>query len=112
MTDIAKSAAAPLTAVQQQALKGLHDAATQLEGVFLQLVMSEMDKTVSHDSIFGKTSNSEQVFQSMLNDQRAQTMAKSGSIGMARILEAQLRTSVLSDAPQEAKVHVDGRSEP
>ncbi len=107
MSEIAKTGASqPLSPVQQQAMKRLDQAATQLEGVFLQLVMGAMDKTVSHDSIFGKQSNGERVFQSMLNQQRAEEMAKTGSIGIAKILEEQLKASVLADASQEAKVNV------
>jgi hypothetical protein len=50
----------PLTADQQAALKKLHDAATQLEGVFAGMLFKEMHKTVPDDGgIFGKKSNAE-----------------------------------------------------
>lgn len=102
----------PLTQVQKQALERLHAAATQLEGVFLQMVMDSMNKTVSKDSIFGKESESEETWQGMLSDQRAQAIAKSGSLGIGKVLEAQLRNQVLGDAAHEAHVDVDRRIDP
>ncbi len=102
----------PLTALQKQALARLHDAATQLEGVFLQMVMKSMDATVSKESIFGKESASEETWQDMLSDQRAQAIAKSGAMGIGKVLEQQLRNQVLGDAQQEAHVDVDRRIDP
>jgi Rod binding domain-containing protein len=102
----------PLTAEQQQALKRLHEAATQFEGVFMEMVMNAMDETVPKDSIFGQESASEGTWQSMLNDERAQAIAKSGSLGIGRVLEEQMRDQVLSDAHHEAHVDVDRRTEP
>jgi Rod binding domain-containing protein len=101
-----------LTPAQQQALKRLHDAATQLEGVFLQMVMDAMQSTVPKESIFGKESASEETWQSMLSNERAQAIAKSGTLGIAKVLEEQLKSQVLADAPQEAKVQVQGRVDP
>ena len=101
-----------LTPVQKQALSRLHDAATQLEGVFLQMVMSAMNDTVPKDSIFGQESASEQTWQSMLSDERAQAMAKNGGLGIGKILEDQLRNQVLGDAQHEAHVDVNRRIDP
>ena len=116
MSDISNvgktGASQPLTAEQKQALERLHQAATQLEGVFLQMVMNAMEDTVPKESIFGKESASEETWQSMLNDQRAQAMANSGAVGIGKILEQQMRNQVLADAPHEAKVDVERRTEP
>ena len=101
-----------LTPVQKQALSRLHDAATQLEGVFLQMVMTAMNDTVPKDSIFGQESASEQTWQGMLSDERAQAMAKSGGLGIGKILEDQLRNQVLGDAQHEAHVDVNRRIDP
>jgi Rod binding domain-containing protein len=100
-------AAKALSPDQQAALSRLHQAATQLEGVFLEMVMHEMSNTVSKDSIYGKQSMSEDVFSGMLDNQRAQAIAKTGSMGIAKALENQLRASVLSDSKAESKTHVD-----
>ena len=113
ISNVGKSGTPPqLTPEQQQALKRLHEAATQLEGVFMTMVMNAMQETVPKDSIFGQQSASEETWQSMLNDERAQAMAKSGSVGIGKILEQQMRNQVLADAPHEAKVDVERRTEP
>jgi len=102
-----------LTAEQKQALTRLHQAATQLEGVFLEMVMNSMQDTVSKDSLFGKDdAQSEETWQSMLNNERAQAIASSGSLGIGKILEQQLRAQVLGDASHEAHVQVEGRIDP
>ncbi len=104
---LAGPAAAPdLSAAQKRALAQLHKAATQLEGVFLEMLFKSMRDTVPKSSIFGKTSNSENIYQSMLDDRQAQTMAQSGSFGIAKVLEAQMRASVLADAKHESKTRV------
>lgn len=100
-----------LTPDQQQALKKLHDAAQQLEGVFMQMVMSAMQDTVPKDSIFGKDSQSESTWQDMLTNERSQEMAKNGGLGLAKTLEAQLRSQVLADAKHESHVQVDRRTD-
>lgn len=101
-----------LTPEQQAALKKLHEAATQFEGVFMQMVMSAMQETVPQQSIFGQQDGSEQTWQSMLNDERAQAMAQNGGLGIGKVLEEQLRSQVLADASHEAHVDVNRRIEP
>jgi flagellar protein FlgJ len=87
--------AAPLTADQQAALKRLHVAAQQLEGVFVQMLFKEMRNTAPKVSLTGKVSESEKTFNEMLDQARADKLAQSGSIGLAKIIESQLRDSVL-----------------
>lgn len=103
----------PLTAEQKQALSRLHEATTQLEGVFLEMVMNSMQDTVGKESIFGQDdTQSETTWQSMLNNERAQDIAKSGTLGIGKVLEEQLKNQVLSDAPREAHTDVNQRIEP
>jgi len=104
--------AQPLTPDQKEALAKLHDAATQFEGVFMQMLMSAMQDTVPKDSIFGQESDAEQTWSEMLNDQRAQAIAKEGGLGIGKVLEEQMRSQVLANAKQEAHVQVDGRTDP
>ena len=105
--------AQPLTAEQQQALSRLHQAATQLEGLFLEMVMNSMQDTVGKETIFGQSDDqSEETWQGMLNNERSQAMAQSGALGIGKVLEEQLKNQVLSDAPREAKTQVDGRIDP
>jgi Rod binding domain-containing protein len=101
-----------LTPAQKKALDGLHSAATQLEGVFLDMLFSAMRDTVSKETIFGKQSAGEETFQTMLDEQRSQSVAQSGSFGIARVLEQQLRQSVLSDAARESKTEIPKELEP
>lgn len=101
-----------LTPQQKAALGRLHTATTQLEGVFLDMLFSAMRETVPQESIFGKESNGEQTFQTMLDEQRSQSMAQSGNLGIGRVLEEQLRQSVLSDAARESKTDVPRELEP
>jgi Rod binding domain-containing protein len=113
MADISKVGQSQTpTPEQKEALKRLHDASTQLEGVFLQMVMSAMRDTVPKDSIFGKESASEGTWQDMLDNERSQAIAKQGSFGIAKVLEEQMRSQVLADAPQESHVQVDRRVDP
>jgi len=101
-----------LTADQKAALAKLHTVATQFEGVFLEMLMNAMQDTVPQQSLFGGDNSAEQTWQSMLNDERSQAIAKDGSFGLASQLENQMRNQVLSDASHEAKVDVDKRMEP
>jgi flagellar protein FlgJ len=104
----AASAQTPLTADQKKALANLHTAASQFEGVFLQMVMSAMRATVPQDSIFGEDSGSGQMWQSMLDDEYSQQMAKSGGIGLATQMERQMRAAVLANAHNEAQSNPNG----
>jgi len=87
----------PLTADQQAALKKLHDAATQLEGVFVGMLFKEMHSTVSTDGIFGPQSNADKTWNDMLDEKRADEIAKTGSFGIGKMIESQLRASVLAN---------------
>jgi Rod binding domain-containing protein len=96
------SSSTPLTADQQAALKKLHDAATQLEGVFVGMLFKEMHSTLPKDTIFGKQSNADDMWQSMLDEKQADAIAKTGSFGIAKMVESQLRASVLASASSTA----------
>ncbi|HVA34443.1 MAG TPA: rod-binding protein [Candidatus Baltobacteraceae bacterium] len=104
-----RRAAQTLTPDQKKALQNLHQAATQFEGVFLQMVMGAMRETVPTSSIFGQDSASEKTWQSMLDDEYSQQMAGAGGFGLAAQLEQQMRATVLSDPAAEAHTNVDQR---
>ncbi len=96
---------AKLTTVQKAALEHLHGAAQQFEGVFVGMMLKEMRASVSEDSLFGKSPATD-LFNSMLDDTRAQSMAKTESLGIGKLLEAQLKQTVLSNADRESKVGI------
>jgi|GEM_PF-1445505 Rod binding domain-containing protein len=88
----------PLTAEQQAGLKKLHDAATQLEGVFVGMLFKEMHSSVPKDTIFGKQSNADDMWQSMLDEKQSDAIAKTGSFGIAKMVESQLRAQVIGSS--------------
>ena len=97
-----------LTPDQQAALGKLHKVATQFEGLFVGMLLKEMRKSESDDTIFGQKSNGEKIFGEMLDEQRAQSMANTGAFGIGAILERQMRGAVLRNAAQEAKTNIPG----
>ncbi|MGB8265491.1 MAG: rod-binding protein [Candidatus Velthaea sp.] len=97
----AAAKAAPLTSDQQQALKRLHAAAQQFESVFVDMLFKEMRKSAPPVSLTGQTSNADAMFTDMLDEKRSEDMAKTGSFGIAKMLESQLKASVLAN-PQAA----------
>ena len=94
--------AQPLTAEQTQSLKKLHEAAQQMESLFVDMLFKEMRKSAPPVSLTGKTSNAEQTFGEMLDTKRAEELAKSGSLGIGKILEQQLRAAVVGTPPVPA----------
>ena len=90
--------AAPLTDAQQSALAKLHTSAQQLEGLFIDMLFKTMRESAPETSITGKVSESEKTFNEMLDQERADKLAQTGSLGLAKIIEQQLRASVLASA--------------
>jgi Rod binding domain-containing protein len=102
---------APLTADQQAALKKLHNAAVQLEGVFVGMLFKEMHSTVPDDSIFGKETNADHTWQDMLDEKESDAIAGTGSFGIAKMVEQQLRAQVLANPgvdPMAGKMPAQG----
>ncbi len=85
----------PLTGDQKHALAKLHDAAQQMESLFVGMLFKEMRRSESHVSLTGKVSNAETTFRDMLDEKRSEALAKTGSLGIGKIVEQQLRASVL-----------------
>jgi len=90
---------APLTGEQQAALAKLHTSAQQLEGLFINMLFKSMRESAPDTSITGKVSESEKTFNEMLDQERADKLAQTGSIGIAKMIEKQLRASVLGAVP-------------
>jgi Rod binding domain-containing protein len=92
---VSPASAAPLTNDQQKQLAKLHEAAQQMESLFVDMLFKEMRKGAPATSLTGKTSNAEQTFGEMLDTKRAEELSKSGSLGIGAILEQQLRAAVV-----------------
>ena len=90
--------AAPLTDAQKAALAKLHTAAQQLEGLFINMLFKTMRESSPDTSITGKVSESEKTFREMLDQQRADKLAQAGNLGLANMIEASLRASVIGSA--------------
>src|SRR5580700_8572166 len=88
---------APLTPAQEEGLKKLHAAATQLEGVFVGMLFKEMQSTVPTDGILGKQSNADAMWKDMLVEKQSDAIAQTGSFGIAKMVEQQLRAQVLAN---------------
>ena len=48
--------------------------------------------------IFGKQSNADDMWQSMLDEKQADAIAKTGSFGIAKMVESQLRAQVIGSS--------------
>jgi Rod binding domain-containing protein len=103
---IAAPSQAPLTNDQQAALKKLHQTAQQMESLFVDMLFKEMRKSAPPASLTGKTSNAEATFSDMLDEKRAEALSTSGSLGIGKILEQQLRSSVLAEPGTTARARV------
>ena len=100
-------AATTLTSDQKAALKHLHLAAQQFESVFVSMLFKSMRATAPLTSISGgKPSPAESTFSEMLDQKRADSIAETGSFGIAKILEDQLKASVLANPAQAAKARI------
>ncbi len=108
---IAGPSQAPLTNEQQAALKKLHQAAQQMESLFVDMLFKEMRKSAPPMSLTGKTSNAEATFSDMLDEKRAEALSQSGSLGIGKILEQQLRSSVLAEPGNAARSQVSREPE-
>ena len=101
----------PLTNQQQQALTKLHQAGQQMESLFVDMLFKEMRKSSPSTSLTGKTSNAQETFEAMLDEKRAEELSKSGSLGIGKMLEQQLRASVVADPAAAASARVRPESE-
>jgi Rod binding domain-containing protein len=61
------------------------------------MLFKEMHKSVDKDTIFGKNTNADDTWQDMLDEKQADAIAKTGSFGIAKMVEKQLRNQVLGN---------------
>lgn len=89
----------------QQGEIGLHaknreaQAFKELEHFFIFTLLKEMRKTVPDGGLFEKTSEF-RLFEEMLDDALSLQMAESGQMGIAKMLEEQLRVQELQQKLQ------------
>jgi len=63
------------------------------------MLFKTMRENQSKTSITGKVGEAERTFGEMLDEKRAEDLAKTGSLGIGKLMEAQLRSSVIGSLP-------------
>lgn len=76
----------------------LHEVSRQFEAVLLRQILAAARKTVIKSDSDSESSTSE-IYQDMINTQLAESISASGSFGLARSLELQLRTQTHGERP-------------
>jgi flagellar protein FlgJ len=67
----------------------LHKACQDFESMMVSQMLSQMRQTVQKTDLFG-SSEHEEIFQGMLDNQIANNVAQSGSMGIAKMLYEQI----------------------
>lgn len=76
------------TAAKNNPREGLKAAAQQFEAYFMQMVMKSMRDATPQDGLFD--SDQTRLYTSMLDQQMSQSLSAKGSMGFAKLIEAQL----------------------
>lgn len=71
----------------------LKAACTDMEAVFLNMLLAQMRRTVPKSTIMGEGGNQEEIMRSLLDSEMTKNMAKAGGIGLADMLYRQLSQS-------------------
>ena len=96
-----------LTTEQKAGLKHLHAVAQQFESLFVNMLFKSMREASAQTSITGeKQSPAEAMFTDMLDEKRSEAIGQTGAFGIGRLVEDQLKASVLANPAQAAKAAV------
>lgn len=76
--------------------RGLQDASEKLESLFIHQLFQEMRKGVPESAVFGDRS-AEKLFQSMLDEEMSQELAKGSGLGLSRMIYEQMLPFVQDD---------------
>jgi peptidoglycan hydrolase FlgJ len=69
----------------------LKQACQEFEQLFLTQMMAQMRSTVPKSDIFGGGGSQEEMFQGMLDQERAKSWAQEGGVGLANLLFQQMK---------------------
>jgi len=69
----------------------LKESCKQFESLFLNQLLTSMRKTIPKSDLFGKNNNEKEMYDSMMDQQLAQSWASSDGIGLANVLYQQLK---------------------
>lgn len=95
------------TLARTDARAGVKAAAQQFEAYFLQMVMKSMRDATPSDGLFD--SDQSRLYTGMLDQQLTQGLSSSGTLGFARMIEAQLAAQIERLAPVVDKAVKDAR---
>jgi len=70
------------------------------------MLFKQMRESAPKTSLTGKVSEAEKTFTEMLDQKQSEKIAETGSFGIGKILEQQLRASVLASPEQAAKTRI------
>jgi len=84
--------------VSDEERQAIQEAAEAFESYFLQIMLSEMRRTIPEDGGIIPTSQAERIFTEMLDEEIAKEAARSGGIGLAQtIIQQMTRDSYTSN---------------
>ena len=86
-------------AVAKEDDKQLRAACAEFESYFLYIMLKEMRKTVNKDSNM-LYSHTEEIFQSLLDEEYGKAMSKSGGIGLADMMYRQMKLQYSGVGPK------------
>ncbi|MCL2399285.1 MAG: rod-binding protein [Defluviitaleaceae bacterium] len=83
--------------MSERELQDIKDAAEAFESYFLQIMLREMRRTIPEDQGFIPTSTAERIFTEMLDEEMAKDVARSGGIGLSKMIIQQLTRDYASN---------------
>lgn len=87
------SQAADLSPNRQAEEHKLQDACKQFESLFLNQLFTQMRKSIPKNDLFGEGKDRE-MFDEMLDTERAKAWSDSGGIGLANLLYQQMKNTI------------------
>ena len=90
--------------------EGVRVAAQQFEAYFLQMVMKSMRDATPSDGLFD--SDQSRLYTGLLDQQLTQSLSSRGTVGFARMIEAQLAAQLERIKPPDAGTAAEGVAEP
>lgn len=97
VSQAAARATAPAPGAPAKELAKLRQVSQDFESIFLGYMMKTMRESVPKGSLWGQ-SQGEQIFSEMRDDEMAKGLAKAGGIGLAKLLEDQLKQTLATQA--------------
>ena len=86
----------------------LKDACNQMEAVFLDMIMDTMRSSANETEGMFKKSDSEKMFQEMLDEEMTEKMSKSGGIGISDMIFDQMSKYLYNDEEKATSFEMKG----